>query len=67
MISYKFYCLMIMENHIEEFIYANIHNIENAKKFMDTINKKYTKFLKDERNELLNTLHSTLYDGTSEV
>ena len=31
---------------------------------MDVVGKKYTKFSK---NELLNTLHSTFYDGTSGV
>ena len=34
---------------------------------MDAIGKKYTKFLKNENNELLNTLYSTFYDGISGV
>ena len=42
-------------------IYESIPKNENAKEFLDAIVKKYTKFLK---NELLNTLHSTFYDGT---
>ena len=37
---------------------------ENAYEFLDVVGKKYTKFSK---NELLNTLHSTFYDGTSGV
>ena len=45
-------CLMIMENHMENSIYANIPKIENEKEFLDTINKKYTKFTKNEKNEL---------------
>ena len=47
-------CLMIMENHIEESIYANIPKIENAKEFLDAISKKYTTFSKNEKNELSN-------------
>ena len=35
---------MIMENHMEDSIYASIPKIENAKEFLDAINKKYTKF-----------------------
>ena len=34
---------------------------------MDAVAKKYKKLLKNEKNELLNTLHSTFYDGTSGV
>ena len=47
-------CLMIMENKMEETIYASIPKIENAKEFLDAISKKYTKFLKNEKNELSN-------------
>ena len=45
-------CLMIMENHIEESVYASIPKIENAKEFLDVISKKYTKFSDNEKNEL---------------
>ena len=43
---------MIMENHLEDSIYANIPKIENAKEFLYSISKKYTKFSKNEKNEL---------------
>ena len=33
-------------------IYKSIPNIENAKKFLDAISKKYTQFSKNEKNEL---------------
>ena len=46
------YCLMIMENHMEDSIYASIPKTENAKEFLDAISKKYTKFSKNEKNEL---------------
>ena len=46
------YCLMIMENHMKESIYASIPKIENAKDFLNAISKKYTKFSKNEKNEL---------------
>ena len=39
---YKSCYLMIMENHMEESMYANIPKIENVKEFLDTISKKYT-------------------------
>ena len=45
---------MIIENHIEESIYASIPKIENAKQFLNAINKKYTKFLMNKKNELSN-------------
>ena len=60
-------CLMIMENHIEDSIYESIPKIENTKEFLDVVGKKYTKFSNNENNELLNTLYSTFYDGTSGV
>ena len=37
---------------LEDSIYASIPKIENAKDFFYTISKKYTKFLKNEKNEL---------------
>ena len=43
---------MIMENHIETYIYASIPEIENAKEFLKAISKKFTKFSKNEKNEL---------------
>ena len=43
---------MIIENHMENSIYESIPKIENAKEFLDFISKKYTKFLKNEKNEL---------------
>ena len=60
-------CLMIMENHMEDFIYESISKTENAKEFLDVVGKKYIKFSKNEKNELLNTLYSTFYVGTSEA
>ena len=43
---------MIMENHMEDSLYASIPKIENAKEFLDVISKKYTKFSNNEKNEL---------------
>ena len=37
-------CLMIMENHMEDSIYASIPKIEKAKEFLYVISNKYTKF-----------------------
>ena len=50
---------------MKDFIYESIPKIENAKEFLDVVGKKYTKFSKNEKNELLKTLHSTFYDETS--
>ena len=52
---------------MEDSIYENIPKTENEKEFLDVVGKKYTKFLKNEKNELLNTLQSTFYDGISGV
>ena len=49
---------------MEDSIYVSIPKTENAKEFLGAVGKKYVKFLK---NELLNTLHSTFYDGTSGI
>ena len=40
------FCLIIMENHMEDSIYASIPKIENAKDFLYAISKKYTKLSK---------------------
>ena len=37
---------------MEDFVYANIPKIENAKDLLCAINKKYTKFSKNGKNEL---------------
>ena len=36
---------------MEDFVYASIPKIENAKDFLYTISKKYTKFSKNRKNE----------------
>ena len=52
---------------MEDFIYESILKTKNSKEFFDAVGKKYAKFSKNEKNELLNTLHSTFYDGISGV
>ena len=52
---------------MDDSIYESIPKTENAKEFLDVVGKKFTKVLKNEKNELLNTFHSTFYDGTSGV
>ena len=37
---------------MKESIYASIPKIENAKEFLNATSKKYTKFSKNEKNEL---------------
>ena len=44
-------CLMIIESHMEDSVYANIPKIKNVKDFLYTISKKYTKFSKNWKNE----------------
>ena len=56
-------CLMIIRYYIEDSVRDIIPKIENAKDFLDTINNKYKKFSKNEKNELLTTLHTIVYDG----
>ena len=49
---------------MEDSIYESMPKTENAKDFLNFVGKRYIKF---SNNELLNTLHSTFYDGTSGV
>ena len=56
--------LMIMRYHMDESIRDSIPKTENTKDFLAAIEKKYAKFSK---NEYLNMLHSTFYDGASDV
>ena len=49
---------------MENSIYGSISKTENEKEFLDAVGKKCIKFLK---NELLNTLYSTFYDGKIRV
>ena len=50
---------------MEESIRDSIPKVENAKDFLDVINNKYKKFSNNKKNELLTTLHTTIYDGIS--
>ena len=52
---------------MDEFIRDSILKTENAKDFLTTIEKKFAKFSKNEKNEYLNMLHSIFYDGASDV
>ena len=52
---------------MDDSIYESISKTENVNKFLDVIGKKYTKFSKNEKNEFLNTLYFTFYDGTNRV
>ena len=49
---------------MKDSIYESIPKTGNAKEILDVVGKKYTKF---SNNVLMNTLHSTFYDGTSGV
>ena len=46
---------------MEDSIYASIPKIENAKEFFDAISKKYTKFSKNEKNELSDNHWENVY------
>ena len=54
-----------MKNHMDDSIYTSILKIENAKEFLDGISKKYTKFSKNEKNELSdNHLVNVCFEST---
>ena len=46
---------------MEDFIYASIPKIDNAKEFLYAISKKYTKFSKNGKNELSNNHWVNVY------
>ncbi|KAL5576976.1 hypothetical protein UlMin_018675 [Ulmus minor] len=60
-------CLMIMMYHMEESIRDSIKGVDVAKKILESIDKKFKKFSKNERNEHLNMLHNLSYDGASGI
>ena len=60
-------CLMNMRYHMDESIRDSIPKTENAKDFLTAIEKKYENFSKNEKNRYLNMLHSTFYDGASDI
>ena len=60
-------CLMIMRYHMEESICDSIEGVDVAKTFLKSIDKKFKKFSKNERNEHLNMLHNLSYDGASGI
>ncbi|KAL5581199.1 hypothetical protein UlMin_013641 [Ulmus minor] len=60
-------CLMIIRYHMEESIHDGIEGVDVAKNFLESIDKNFKKFSKNERNEHLNMLHNISYDGASGI
>lgn len=60
-------CLMIMRYHMEDSIRDSIEDVEISKTFLESIDKKFKKFSKNERNEHLNMLCNPSYDGASGI
>ncbi|XP_040990963.1 uncharacterized protein LOC121238189 [Juglans microcarpa x Juglans regia] len=60
-------CLMIMRHTIDKSIRQSIHQIDNAKDFLEAVGKKFTKFDKAEKGTLMELLTTTTYDGISGV
>ncbi|KAL5576618.1 hypothetical protein UlMin_018317 [Ulmus minor] len=60
-------CLIIMRYHMEESICDSIECVDVAKTFLESIEKKFKKFSKNEINEHLNMLHNLSYDGASGI
>ncbi|KAF5468169.1 hypothetical protein F2P56_012345 [Juglans regia] len=60
-------CLMIMRHTIDKSIRESIHQIDNAKNFLEAVGKKFTKFDKVEKGTLMKLLTTTTYDGISRV
>ena len=52
---------------MKESLRASIPSVESAKDFLETIEKKYKKILKNEKNGYLNMLHSTIYGGVGGI
>ena len=50
--NYNSCCLMIMDNHMKDFIYVSIPKTENVKEFFYAISKKYPKFSNNKKNKL---------------
>ena len=55
-----------MRYHKEDSIHDTIPKVKSVNDFLNAINK-YKKVSKNEKNELLTTLHTTIHDGVSSI
>ena len=60
-------CIMMMENCMDEAIYASIPKVDIAKRLLEEIGKKFIKFYMNEKHHYLNLLNNTKYDGVKGV
>ena len=60
-------CMMMMENYMDEAIYASIPKVDTAKGLLEEIGKKFIKFDMNEKHHYLDLLNNTKYDGIKGV
>ena len=60
-------CMMMMENCMDEAIYASIPKVDTTKRLLEEIGKKFIKFDMNEKHHYLNLLNNTKYDGVKGV
>ena len=60
-------CMMMMENCMDEAVYASIHKVHTTKRLLEEIGKKFIKFDMNEKHHYLDLLNNTKYDGVKGV
>nr|XP_048333660.1 uncharacterized protein LOC125423449 [Ziziphus jujuba var. spinosa] len=55
-------CMMMIENYMDESIYASISKVNTAKELLEEIGKKFIKFEMNEKNHYLDLLSNNKYD-----
>ena len=60
-------CMIMMENCMDEDIYASIPKVDTTKTLLEEIGKKFIKFDMNEKRHYLDLLNNTKYDGVKGV
>ena len=60
-------CMMMMENCMDEVVYASIPKVDTTKGLLKEIGKKFIKFDMNEKHHYLYLLNNTKYDGVKGV
>ena len=60
-------CMMMMENFMDEVVYASIPKVDTTKGLLEEIGNKFIKFDMNEKHHYLYLLNNTKYDGVKGV
>ena len=60
-------CMIMIENFMDEVVYASIPKMDTTKELLEVIGKKFIKFDMNEKHHYLDLLNNTKYDGVKGV